>query len=47
MEFRGQFTGFRVRAGAKTKKLPNTPTSSDAILRPSLSLRPQYGAGCG
>jgi hypothetical protein len=29
------------------KKLPNTPTSSDAKLRPSLSLRPQFGAGCG
>ncbi len=28
-------------------KLPNTPTSSDAKLRPSLSLRPQFGAGCG
>jgi hypothetical protein len=26
---------------------PNKPTSSDAKLRPSLSLRPQFGAGCG
>jgi hypothetical protein len=29
------------------KKLPNTPTNSDAKLRPALSLRPQFGAGCG
>ena len=26
---------------------PNKSTSSDAKLRPSLSLRPQFGAGCG
>jgi len=29
------------------KQLPNTPTSSDAKLPPSLSLRPHFGAGCG
>ena len=28
-------------------QLPNTPTSSDAKRRASLSLRPQFGAGCG
>jgi hypothetical protein len=29
------------------KVLPSTPTNSDAILQPSPTLRPQFGAGCG
>jgi hypothetical protein len=42
-------TGYLIPAFARTteeKKLPNTPTSYDAKLRPSITLRPKFGADC-
>jgi len=37
----------RVRPKKRAKKIPKTAKISDAKLRPSLSLRPQFGAGWG